>query len=115
MELSVTHHNINLSESVFEEINKKADKLKRYLPNIPNDLSILKLNIKKIRNFFEGSLGLNLPRENLNISFRDKSLGVAIHSGFERLFRKLNKYKGLRFVDNSEYPKKEIIRGDFLG
>ena len=114
MGFSITHHDINLSESILKKIDKRISRLMRYLLGIPEDMSMLRLNIKKIRNFFEGSLGLNLPRENLIIHFREKSLGRAINFGFDRLFRKLTKYKGKRFVENSEYPKKGRARGDFF-
>lgn len=115
MEFSITHHDINLSESILKKIDQRINRLTRYLPGIPKDLSKLRLNIKKIRNFFEGSLGLNLPRENLNIHFRANSLGGAINFGFERLFKKLIKYKGKHFVNNSEFPRKDTVRGDFFG
>lgn len=115
MEISITHKDISLSESVLRNIDHSVGRLRRYLPNIPKDLSILRLNVKKIKNFFEGSLGLNLPRENLNIHFRAKSLGGAINFGFERLLKRLIKYKGKHFVDNSEYPKKGTVRGDVFG
>lgn len=60
--------------------------------------------------YYDGIIKLPLPQRVLVVNLLGKTPSDAIKRGFDDLFRELDTYKGLHFVDDSEYYSKESIR-----
>lgn len=120
-----------------KHINKHLEKFARSLQNIQNDLVVFRLLIKKNIDryhplrmhphphksyadikpalaYYEGLMTFRLDKKQLYVHFKGQTVDESIDRGFDLLFKKLEKYKNLRFSSESEYPDRSSIRQRFL-
>lgn len=60
--------------------------------------------------YYDGTLDLILPQRRLVAKMLGKTVHEAIKDGFDELLAELDTYKGLHFVDDSEYFDHRTIR-----
>ncbi len=60
--------------------------------------------------YYDGTLDLILPQRRLVAKMLGKTVHEAITDGFDELLAELDTYKGLHFVDDSEYFDHRTIR-----
>lgn len=132
MKFQVTAKNCKVSQHSLKLINEHLAKVKRFLPDIKDDLLFIRLTFKrnidryfpprlphKYKTYkdsktalanFEGSLNLPLKKNNIYVHFKGMTIDECIKSGFERLLTKLNKFKDRHFASRSTYPNHDSIR-----
>ncbi|MCL4354654.1 hypothetical protein M1349_04285 [Patescibacteria group bacterium] len=113
MVFTVTAKNCRISDLWYSDFAKYARKTLQLLPNL--DRSVIQLDFVIIRHrgrdFYEGSITLHLPIKNLHSDFEGYDVEKEIQEGFERLFSEIRKYKTTHLVSDSEYSRRETIRG----
>ena len=60
--------------------------------------------------YYDGTLGLILPKKRIVAKMLGKSVHEAVKDGFDELFRELDIYKGAHFEEDSEYFDHRTIR-----
>ncbi len=106
----LTKKNVSLSEQANQEINNELRKIDNLFPYVNLDFPLMKVNIAKSGKLYKATLGVLLYGQILNTHFQSETPSQAIHLGFERLIRKIKKYKDLHFKSRSEYPNHDSIR-----
>lgn len=115
MNLCITTRYYQLSNSLWQVIERHIKKISQYLPHLNPNLGLVKLVIKrnKRRNYFDGSLSLSLPKKHLHAYFQGFYAEEEIKNAFERLLKELGRYKGKHFTNDSQYFRHESIRGSY--
>ena len=115
MNFCVTSRYYQVSNSLWEVIEKHIEKLEQRLPHLNPNLGLIKLVIKrnKRRNYFDGSISLSVPKKHLYAYCLGFYPEEEINNAFERLFKELGKYKGKHFASDSQYFNHESIRRFF--
>lgn len=134
MVFKLTNKGCKVSESSYEYINRHLKKITQASPNIGEGLLVLRLVIKRNidqyhhprsrsfsrRNYaqlkpalayYEGSITFRLNKKQLYSYFKGQTVNECIHTGFDHIFRKLERFKDLHFPSESEYPNHSSIRG----
>lgn len=93
-----------------EYLQTLADKLAKQTPWDAEDYPLLTVDIKKQKLHYDGSLDLVLPKKRLIAHFQGKTVKVALKSGFSKLLRELDKYKGMHFRNDSEYFARNTVK-----
>lgn len=116
MNLCVTGRQCQITDSLWDEIEKHVQKLNQYLPHLNANLGLIKVVIKrnKRRNFFDGSISFSVPQKHLYTYFQGVHVDEAIRDAFKHIFRELSKYKGKHFTNDSQYFRHESLRKSFL-
>lgn len=136
MIFQLTCKNCRMSNRSRRNINEHLEKISRSLQHTESDLLILRLIIRKNVDkyhpprvhphlhktyadtktalaYFEGSLTFRLDKKQLFVHFKGYTIDECINTGFDRIFKELEKFKDLHFPSESEYPNHESIRGPY--
>lgn len=133
MIFKLTCKNCRISNQSRKYINEHLEKINQSLQHTQGDLVVLRLILRKNIDryhpprvhphlhktyadtktalaYFEGSITFRLDKKRLYVHFKGQTTDECINTGFNRLFEELEKYKGLHFSNESEYPDRESIR-----
>ncbi len=136
MIFQLTCKNCRMSNRSRRNINEHLEKINRSLQHTESDLLMLRLIIRKNVDkyhpprihphlhktyadtktalaYFEGSLTFRLDKKQLFVHFKGYTIDECINTGFDRIFKELEKFKDLHFPSESEYPNHESIRGPY--
>ena len=80
---------------------KLSDRISKFSTDLPLLYFVLRWQSKK--DYYYGSIYLDLPKKRLYVNFQGKSIEEAIQLGFERIKKEVETYKGLHFTSDSEY------------
>lgn len=96
---------LQISEKNLVLIEKYLFKLSSLISQFSSDLPLLYLVIRwqSKKDFYYGSIFLDIPKKRLFCSFSGKSIEEALELGFERIKKEIETYKGLHFMSDSEY------------
>lgn len=130
MILKLTCKNCQISSTIKQYIDKHLKKITRLLPDVKEDLVVLRLTVRRNRTrsrrhrsyadirpvlaYFEGAATFRLGKKQIYAQFRGQVIKECIHRGFDLIFRKLKQYKDLHFSSESEYPDRNSIRDSRL-
>lgn len=108
----LTTKNCSISGFTKKIIDKNIQKLSHFLIHFQDDLPILSLVIRgnKRKNYYDGSITLQLPKKVLFASINGSNIDEAVLLGFERIKKELETYKGLHFNSNSKYYDHRSIK-----
>ena len=129
----LTAKGCQISETSYGNIRRHLEKIERVLPNIENDLIVLRLVVRKNTDryypmrthphkhktysdgksalaYFEGSISCLLHKKKLYVHFKGQTVDECVDLGFERFFKEVEKFKDLHFASESEYPDHMSIR-----
>ncbi|MBI1863198.1 HPF/RaiA family ribosome-associated protein [Candidatus Microgenomates bacterium] len=115
MQFTITTKQTNLTEADYEYFEKFAAKLMKLTAWDQPDFPQLVMTVNKHKKgnapaSYEGTLDLIIPKKRLVAKFNEKTIRSGIKSGFDKLFRELDKYKGMHFKNDSEFPKHRLIK-----
>lgn len=137
MIFKVTTINCRISPKSEKYTDKYLGKFKQLLPDVADDLIVLRLVIRKNVDkyhpprarshphssyadtkpelaYFEGSITFRIKKHRLYAHFKGQAIDECIKRGFELIFKELKKNKNLRFSSESEYPDHSSIRGRYV-
>lgn len=60
--------------------------------------------------YFDGTIKLVLPKKPLSVHLKGATIDEAINTGFDRLFKEIETYKGKHYTSDSEYFDHATIR-----
>lgn len=111
MKFSLVLKNDQMTPYAEKVLNKYITSLSKKLTNFADDIPDVSLFIKKHdkNHFFSGLIILTLPRKKLTAKIAGHTITEIIHSGFEKLNKEFEKYKGTHFKGSSKYPYHETI------
>lgn len=137
---SISVKEFKMTEKMLQSIEKNVKKVLKFSPNYDSDLPLLEFIIRKHKKrssnrvignysiddneiitknkkgknsnstYYDGTIFLRLPFKPLAIRILGNSFDEAINSGFEKIYKDLNKYKGKHIRSDSEYPDHSTIR-----
>ena len=136
MKLTITAKHCVISERSSEYIEKQVRKLDQFLPDFPTDGVSIDIMVEKQHKrsairvdkdkkelseknvhpiidhpvYFEVAIKMVLPVKPLIVASQGKSVDEAVKTGFVRLQRMLQQYKGKYFKDFTEYYDRRTIR-----
>jgi len=131
MNISITTKGIRLSDRDEKYIERRLKKLSRFLPfqekeiptlsllvrqhkkhSLNHSLGKVKKGHKSIDNpeYFDGILRLILPKKTLIANMLGKRIHDCLKDGFDELMVEVEKYKGIYFKNNSDFPDHKTIR-----
>lgn len=115
MNLCITCRQYQISNSLWDEMERYAQKLDQFLPHLNRNLGLVKVVVKRNRrrNFFDTSVSLSVPKKHLYTHFQAVNADQAIRNAFGHIFRELSKYKGKHFTNDSQYFRHESIRESY--
>lgn len=134
MIFKLTARGCRISKTSERHIRQHLKKISQSLPNIEEDLVVLRMMIKRNIDryhpprvhphlhktysdskpalaYFEGAINFRLTKKRLYVHFKGQTIDECIDHGFSLIFRELEKFKDLHFIDESEYPDHSSIRG----
>lgn len=133
MLFSLTSKGCQLSPHSFKTLDWHLQKISKNLPHFREDLPLLRLvlrrnidkyypksnhslqhksysKIKPALAYFEGSMTFRLDKKRLYVNFKGQTVDECLKTGFDRIYKELEKYKDLHFPAESEYPDHSTIR-----
>lgn len=100
----ISEKNLTLLE---RHLYKLSDLISKYSSDLPLLYLVIRWQSKK--DFYYGSIFLDIPKKRLFCSFYGKSIEEALELGFERIEKEIETYKGLHFVSDSEYYDRSTL------
>ncbi len=132
MILKLTKKNCRISDEAYEHIEKHLGKIGLYLRGIESDLVVFRLLIRRNIDryhppktyphhqsyaddkpalaYFEGAITFRLSKKQLYVHFKGHTVDECIDTGFDLIFREIEKYKDEHFPSESEYPDRSSLR-----
>jgi hypothetical protein len=132
MIFKLTSEGCRVSQSSYKHVIKHLDKINQSLPDIESDLVVIRLVIKSnVDEYFpprrhrlqktyadtkpelaqyEGSITFRLAKKQIFVHFKGQTIDECIDTGFDLIFKKLEKYKDTHFPSESQYPDRRTIR-----
>lgn len=139
MHFTVTTKQFHLSDNEYRHLERLVKKLLQFTPWKEPDYPLLDVILRKNRKkslnhiekrlisesallpkqrhetidnpiYFDGTLELILPKKRIVAQMLGKTVREALKDGFDELFLELDKYKGMHFVNDSEYYSHKTIR-----
>lgn len=132
MIFKLTKKNCQITDECYKHIEKHLEKVDLYLRDIESDLVVFRLVIRKnIDQYhpprayphhqsyadskpalarFEGSITFRLSKKQLYVDFKGTTIDECIDTGFDLIFREIEKYKDEHFPSESEYPNHSSLR-----
>ncbi|ANS84344.1 ribosome hibernation promoting factor [Vibrio scophthalmi] len=89
MQINITGHHVDLTDSMQDYVNEKFQKLERFFDHI-NSVQVV-LKVEKLQQIAEATLHIN--QGEIHASADDESMYAAIDSLTDKLVRQLNKHK----------------------
>ncbi|KJY81400.1 ribosome hibernation promoting factor HPF [Vibrio galatheae] len=89
MQINITGHHVDLTDSMQDYVNEKFQKLERFFDHI-NSIHVV-LKVEKLRQIAEATLHVN--QAEIHASSDDENMYAAIDSLVDKLTRQLNKHK----------------------
>ena len=89
MQINLTGHHVDLTDSMQDYVNEKFQKLERFFDHI-NSVHVV-LKVEKLRQIAEATLHVN--QAEIHASSDDENMYAAIDSLVDKLVRQLNKHK----------------------
>ncbi|NOH80148.1 ribosome hibernation promoting factor [Vibrio sp. RE86] len=89
MQINLTGHHVDLTDSMQDYVNNKFQKLERFFDHI-NSIHVV-LKVEKLNQIAEATLHVN--QAEIHASSDDESMYAAIDSLVDKLVRQLNKHK----------------------
>ncbi|EEX95236.1 ribosome hibernation protein YhbH [Vibrio orientalis CIP 102891 = ATCC 33934] len=89
MQINLTGHHVDLTDSMQDYVNEKFQKLERFFDHI-NSIHVV-LKVEKLRQIAEATLHVN--QAEIHASSDDENMYAAIDSLVDKLVRQLNKHK----------------------
>lgn len=125
MRTQITAKGFRFSPTDREKINGYISKLSRHLLKFKEALPILTFVLKKDKTtssapkeksayYYEGTIKLLLPKKPLIAHIRESYTIEAIESGFKRIIKELQTYKGKHFKSHSDYKNHDSIKTKIL-
>lgn len=139
MHFIVTTKQFHLSDNEYRYLERLVKKLLQFTPWKEPDFPLLEIIIRRHKKksldhiekrlisesavkpkpehetidnpiYFDGTLELILPKKRIVTKMLGKTAREALKDGFDELFIELDKYKGMHFVNDSEYYSHKTIR-----
>ncbi len=137
MIFQLTAINCEVPDSSRRCINRYLAKIEQKLPNVEDDLLLLRFTIRKNIDkyhpprtrhekektyadkkpavaYYEGSISFRLNKSRFYADFKGKTIDECIETGFKKIFSVLAKYKGLHYTSQSRYPDRSSIRKNYI-
>jgi putative sigma-54 modulation protein len=89
MQINISGHHIDLTDSMQDYVHSKFDKLERFNDHI-NSIQVI-LRVEKLQQIVEATLHLN--QGEIHATAEDENMYAAIDSLVDKLVRQLNKHK----------------------
>ncbi|EGU36332.1 ribosome hibernation protein YhbH [Vibrio ichthyoenteri ATCC 700023] len=89
MQINITGHHVDLTDSMQDYVNEKFQKLERFFDHI-NSVQVV-LKVEKLQQIAEATLHIN--QGEIHASANEESMYAAIDSLTDKLVRQLNKHK----------------------
>ncbi|KII77617.1 ribosome hibernation promoting factor [Vibrio renipiscarius] len=89
MQINITGHHVDLTDSMQDYVNEKFQKLERFFDHINSAQVVLK--VEKLNQIAEATLHIN--QGEIHASADEESMYAAIDSLTDKLVRQLNKHK----------------------
>ncbi|WP_394128590.1 ribosome hibernation promoting factor [Vibrio hepatarius] len=89
MQINLTGHHVDLTNSMQDYVNEKFQKLERFFDHI-NSIHVV-LKVEKLNQIAEATLHVN--QAEIHASSDDENMYAAIDSLVDKLVRQLNKHK----------------------
>ncbi|CAM3019648.1 ribosome hibernation promoting factor [Vibrio rarus] len=89
MQINITGHHVELTDSLQEYVNSKFQKLERFFENITNVQVILKL--EKVNHIAEATL--HVSQGDIHATAEEDNMYAAIDALVDKLVRQLTKHK----------------------
>lgn len=135
MIFKLTAKGVQIPEQTYKHINSHLNKIARILPDVEEDLIVLRFNLKKNVDkyhpqkshahphksysdkktelaYYEGAITFRLEKKQLYVHFKGQTINECVNLGFERIFEEIEKFKDLHFSSTSKYPDHKSIRGE---
>lgn len=94
--------------SILEKINKIESIFPKFHENLPELYLVIRRN--KVRQYFEGSLKISIPKKVLFARFESDDAANSIERAFNKIYKEAEVYKGKHFKSYSKYKDHSSVR-----
>jgi len=81
----------------------------RYHPKIHPRKHKSYVMTKPTQAYFEGSMGFRIGKKAIYADFKGQTIDECIDSGFDQIFKEIEKYKDLHIPSDSDYPDQRSV------